>query len=222
MKRRGAGVRRAFALLTAFLAAPLGYAARLPPPGSYVLNRIQRAPSALLLNAEGNIVELGSATHGAVTALGFFYAECHDPQGCPVAWSTFEAARAEASLDPLLKTRLRLVFVSLDPERDTPSVIRLLQEGEAQGVIPWLILTARSGGELAPLLAALGQDIGFETDAAGRKTGVINHLLKVFLIDPEGYVREIYTTAYLTPENLLNDARTLAIAFPQASNGVPP
>jgi len=222
MTMRGATVRGALAVLTAFLATPLAQAARLPPPGSYVLNRIQPAPSARLLNAEGKTVELDSATRGAVTALGFFYGQCSDPQGCPIAWATFEAARVEASVDPLLETRLRLVFVSLDPERDPPSVVRLLQEGEGQGAIPWLFLTGPSAGELAPLLAALGQDIGYETDAAGRRTGVVNHLLKVFLIDPEGYVREIYTTAFLTPENLLNDARTLALAFPQASNGASP
>ncbi len=33
-------------------------------------------------------------------------------------------------------------------------------------------------------------------------------------------VREIYTTAFLTPQSLLNDARTLALEFPTARNGV--
>ena len=194
-------------------------APRLPAPGTYQLAKIQRAPEARLLNAAGEQVELSAFTRGAVTALGFFYAQCRDPAGCPVAWSTFEAARSEASLDPLLKTRLRLLFVSLDPARDTPNVLRLLQEAERDaGAIPWTFLTSRSSRDVAPLLEAMGDEIAFETDAAGRRTGAINHMLKVFLIDPDGYVREIYTTAFLTPENLLNDARTLALAFPQASN----
>jgi hypothetical protein len=64
----------------------------------------------------------------------------------------------------------------------------------------------------------MGQDIAFETDAAGSRTGVVNHMLKVFLIDPEGWAREIYTTAFLSPDNLINDARTLAMAHPEASN----
>ena len=55
-------------------------------------------------------------------------------------------------------------------------------------------------------------------DRVGRRTGAINHMLKVFLIDPEGWVREIYSTAFLTPDGLLNDARTLAMEFPEASN----
>jgi hypothetical protein len=64
-----------------------------------------------------------------------------------------------------------------------------------------------------------GQDLGYESDAAGRRTGAINHMLKVFLIDPEGWVREIYSTAFLTPENLLNDARTLALGIGAAKTG---
>jgi len=173
-----------------------------------------------MLDAAGRRLRLSQATIGAVTALTFFYAHCQDPAGCPVAWSTFEAARKAASEDPLLKSRLRLVFVSLDPERDTPPVLRLLQDSEPSGAcVPWLFLTAPSRGDLAPLLQAMGQDVAFDIDGKGARTGALNHMLKVFLVDPEGWTREIYTVAYLTPENLLNDARTLAMEFPDADNG---
>jgi protein SCO1 len=191
-------------------------AAKFPAAGSYALARIQRAPEAELLNAQGRSLRLSSVTSGAVTALAFFYSHCQDPAGCPVAWSTFEAARKDAGEDPLLKGRLRLVFVSLDPERDSPSVLKLLSqsEGREAGGVPWLFLTSPARAALAPLLQAMGQDVSVE------KTGALNHMLKVFLIDPEGWTREIYTVAFLTPENLLNDARTLALEFPGADNGL--
>ncbi len=97
--------------------------------------------------------------------------------------------------------------------------MRLLQKSENAGTLPpWRFLTSRSQSDLAPLLASMGQDIAFETDAAGRSTGVVNHMLKVFLSDPAGGAREIYTTAFLSPDNLINDARTLAMAHPEASN----
>lgn len=193
--------------------------ANLPTPGAYVLQRIQRAPEAMLLGADGTPAPLSGYARGAVTALAFFYAHCPDPTGCPVAWSTFESARDAADADPLLKGRLRLLFVSLDPERDTPAVMRLLQSGErGAGAVPWVFLTAESAAQVAPLLRAMGQEIAFETDEKGRRSGIINHMLKVFLIDPEGWVREIYSTAFLSPEALLNDARTLALAFPEADN----
>ena len=195
-------------------------AGTLPAPGSYALQRIQRAPDAELLDAAGQRLRLSQVASGAVTALAFFYSNCQDPTGCPVAWSTFEMARKEASEDPLLKSRLRLVFVSLDPERDTAPVLKLLQDSERSDArVPWLFLTAPSRSSLAPLLQAMGQDVAFDVDAKGAKTGALNHMLKVFLIDPEGWTREIYTFAFLTPENLLNDARTLALEFPGADNG---
>lgn len=218
------------ALFTAPLAAPLraaelraqpasAAAAHLPRPGAYVLQRIQRLPDAQLLDAEGRAAQLSAYTRGAVTALAFFYAQCVDPQGCPLAWSTFETVARDAKDDPLLKSRLRLVFASLDPEHDTPKVMRLLQSSENEvDSTPWAFLTSRSLRDLSPLVAQMGQDIAFETDQAGRRSGAINHMLKIFLVDPDGWVREIYSAAFLTPENLLNDARTLAMEFPEADN----
>lgn len=193
---------------------------RLPAPGSYVLHPIQPTPEASLLDAQGRRTPLSVYARGAVTALGFFYSRCADPLGCPVAWSTFEETRRQAEADPLLKGRLRLLFVSLDPARDAPSVMRMLEREEKRGDVPWIFLTGASEAEMTPLLAAMGQDLDYETDRAGERTGAINHMLKVFLIDPQGWVREIYSTAFLTPEGLLNDARTLAMEFPDASNAV--
>jgi protein SCO1/2 len=212
----------AFAAMVALaIATPaVGWAAKLPTPGSYALQRIQRAPDAEVIDAAGQRMRLSDATKGAVTALAFFYSHCQDPTGCPVAWSTFEAVRKDAADDPLLKSRLRLVFVSLDPERDSASVLNLLQRSEGQDAsIPWIFLTAPSRNALAPVLRAMGQDVAPELDAAGANTGALNHMLKVFLFDPDGWTREIYTVAFLTPENLLNDSRTLALEFPGADNG---
>jgi cytochrome oxidase Cu insertion factor (SCO1/SenC/PrrC family) len=216
----------AFALALGLMAAPGRGAempntavSNLPAPGTYTLQRIQRIPDAQLLDAEDKPTALSVATRGAITALAFFYAHCVDPTGCPVAWSAFEALQKEAARDPLLRGRLRLLFVSLDPTHDKPNVMRLLQNAEnAETLPPWRFLTSRTQSDLAPLLASMGQDVAFETDVGGRRTGAVNHMLKVFLIDPDGWAREIYTTSFLSSDSLLNDARTLAMAHPEASN----
>lgn len=214
------GALAPLALAVAVALAPFtASAGTLPAPGTYALPHIQQAPEAELLDAKGQRLGLSQVASGAVTALAFFYSHCQDPTGCPVAWSVFEQARKDASDDPLLKNRLRLVFISLDPERDAPTVLKLLQDSHrAEKEIPWLFLTAPSRSALAPLLQAMGQDVAPDVDAMGAKTGALNHMLKVFLIDPKGSTREIYTLAFLTPENLLNDARTLALEFPGADN----
>jgi cytochrome oxidase Cu insertion factor (SCO1/SenC/PrrC family) len=73
------------------------------------------------------------------------------------------------------------------------------------------VLTARSVPELLPVLEDFGQDVSVERSADGKPTRTMHHMLKVFLIDPRGTVREIYTLAYLQPEVIVNDIRTLAL-----------
>jgi cytochrome oxidase Cu insertion factor (SCO1/SenC/PrrC family) len=63
--------------------------------------------------------------------------------------------------------------------------------------------------ELSPLLEGFGQDVRVEADASGRPTRAINHMLKLFLIDASGVVREIYSLAFVHPEVMLNDIQTL-------------
>jgi protein SCO1 len=215
-------VRLAAPLVAAALAVtPAAAAQNLPAPGAYVLQRIQQVPRTALLDAAGAPVMSDDKMRGAITLLGFFYAQCEDAAGCPVAWSVFESVREAARRDPLLSGKLRLVFVSIDPQRDTPAMLRLLEKGEkGEGSdIPWSFLTGASEASLAPFLSAMGQDVAPEVDAHGRRTGALQHMLKVFLVDPEGWVREIYSPGFLTPEAALNDARTLALAAPHPGAG---
>ena len=62
-----------------------------------------------------------------------------------------------------------------------------------------------------PLLDGFGQDVRLEVDARGRPAGPLTHVLKVFLLDEHAIVREIYTTAYLYPEVIMNDIKTLRL-----------
>jgi len=211
-------------LLGSLALSPAQATESLPAPGTYTLPRIQQAPRASFLDANGASVWSDEKMRGALTVLGFFYGHCEDATGCPVAWSVFESVRDAAGRDPLLAGRLRLVFVSIDPQRDTPAVLRLLETSEkaADGAIPWLFLTSASEASLAPFLKAMGQNVGHEVDANGRRTGALQHMLKVFLLDPEGWVREIYSTGFLTPEAVLNDARTLALTSDRSRGQMEP
>ena len=48
-------------------------------------------------------------------------------------------------------------------------------------------------------------------DEQGHETRARTHMLKMFLIDSNGQVREIYSSAFLLPSVILNDLRTLAM-----------
>ena len=82
--------------------------------------------------------------------------------------------------------------------------------------VRWHFLTTRSVADLKPMLDDLGQDVSVELDTQGRPTRVLNHMLKLFLIDRDGRVREIYTTAFLMPEVMFNDIETLLLETPRA------
>jgi protein SCO1 len=102
------------------------------------------------------------------------------------------------------------VFLSLDPKTDTPELLSFYRVKSSKAV-PWNFLTTWTGLFLKPILNKMGVSLAKDRDEKGRATGAINHMLKVFLIDKDGWVREIYTTSFLKPDVVMNDIRTLAM-----------
>ena len=186
-----------------------------PPPGTYRLQRIQPIADAVLLDASGQRRHLASLTTGKVTLLTFFYTECADPLGCPFAYGTFNGLRARLLSQSQVRENVRFVSVSLDPTHDTPAALAQYAGHLARDRrFEWQFLTARSLPELLPVLDDFGQDVGVEIDARGQPTRALHHMLKVFLVDRHGEVREIYSLAYLQPDVIVNDIRTLLIEQP--------
>jgi cytochrome oxidase Cu insertion factor (SCO1/SenC/PrrC family) len=183
-----------------------------PAPGSYALPPIQPAADGWVL--EGNWLprRLSRYTHDALTLLSFVYTYCTDPIGCPLAYATFDTVKRRVLADPALRGRVRLVSLSFDPVNDTPDAMRIYGGEHARSAdLPWHFLTTYSTKFLKPILDDFGQDVEIELDAKGAPTRARAHLLKVFLLDRNGQVREIYSTAFLHPEVILNDMRTLAL-----------
>lgn len=180
--------------------------------GTYQLQRIQQCPDAVLLNASAAARRLSAYTRGKVTLLTFFYTYCTDPWGCPFAYQTMKTLRDQIAADPASRSRVRFVSISFDPSHDTPDALRSYAQSMAAAPgFEWQFFTARTMGELSPLLEAFGQDVRVETDAKGKPTRAINHMLKLFLIDNVGVVREIYSLAFVHPEVMLNDIQTLLL-----------
>src|SRR5213594_3589167 len=182
-----------------------------PPPGSYPLHAIMRAPDGPVLDRDGRRLPLSRFTAGKITLLGFIYTSCADARGCPLAYQVFHAVRHRVAEDAALRDRVRLVSLSFDPARDTPAVMRHYAAAAAPNGVEWAFLTTERPGRLVPLLDGFGQDVRIEVDARGRPAGPLAHVLKVFLLDERAIVREIYTTAYLFPEVIVNDIKTLRL-----------
>ena len=184
-----------------------------PPAGSYALHAIERAPDGEVVGRDGRRRRLSEYTRGRITLLSLIYTYCTEPTGCALAYEAGVEVKQRILADKRLHGRAQFVSLSFDPLNDTHESMQAYggKHARAGGPLPWHFLTTRSMRRLAPILEGFGQDIEVERDGRGRPTRTISHMLKLFLIDREGRVREIYSTAFLHPEAMLNDIRTLVM-----------
>jgi protein SCO1/2 len=185
---------------------------RLPAPGSYRLPRLFTAPDGQVIASDGRTYRLHALLAGRLSVLSFMYTYCRDPEGCPLAWRAMETVHDELLRNAALASRAQLLSLSFDPSNDTPTQMAIYGGERARDErVRWRFLTTASVSRLLPLLSGFGQDVTVETDAQGRATRTLNHLLKIFLVDAQMQVREVYSVATLAPVAIVNDLHTLRL-----------
>jgi cytochrome oxidase Cu insertion factor (SCO1/SenC/PrrC family) len=107
---------------------------------------------------------------------------------------------------------MRLVSISFDPDYDTPQHLAAYSENvrEAKSGCEWHFVTAKSRAELEPILVAYDQAVDKRSNSADPQ-GPLYHTLRVFLIDREGRIRNIYSSGTLDPRLVLADVKTLLL-----------
>ena len=145
---------------------------------------------------------------GKRVSMGFIYTRCSDINGCPLASYVMRKVQDTLVRDAVLKSQVRLISLSFDPEMDTPQALRDYSRHFRRADFDWQFLTTRSEDSLQPILEAYGQwrQKNYEN---GQYSGSMSHILRVFLIDRQGRIRNIYATGFLHPQAVLNDLRTL-------------
>ena len=182
-----------------------------PAPGTYRLPPIMRAADGRVLREDATAADLFVLMGDRLVLLSFVYTRCTDVNGCPLAKAVFHLVRARLKQRPDLAANARLVSISFDPDNDTPEVMRAYRPKGDDGGVEWLFLTTRDRSDLQPILEGYGQYTLREYDHNGVYTGEFAHLLRVFLIDRERRVRNIYSTGFLHPDILMNDLETLLL-----------
>ena len=185
------------------------YVYELAAPGSYDLPRIKPAGGGRLLDDTGAAVELGALFEDRLTIFAFMYTRCGDV--CPLAALRLADLQRLAAEDATLARQVQILSLSFDPDHDTPAVMADYAEMMRAPEIDaphWLFLTAAGPAEIAPLLGAYDQPVARKADPDD-PSGPLSHLLRVFLIDGEGFIRNIYSADFLDPRLLMNDLRTL-------------
>jgi len=185
------------AALVALLALA-GCGARKPTFHGTELNPPQPAPDFTLTDQHGQPFRL-SDQRGKVVLLFFGYTHC--PDVCPTTlarWKQIYDALGENA------ERVRFVFITVDPERDTPG--RLQQHLAVFN--PKFIGLTGTPEQLAPVYQAYHvyrEKVQESQSAAGY---LMNHTAGTFLIDPEGRWRLGYSFG-TPPEDIVEDIGVL-------------
>jgi cytochrome oxidase Cu insertion factor (SCO1/SenC/PrrC family) len=179
-----------------------------PAAGSYELPAVKRVPGVILKDLTGRSASTRRVTAGKVAVVSFIYTACPERLGCPLASLALQELQAKLK-EGGLERQAMLLSISFDPERDTPA--QLAKYARIYGADPalWRFMTASSERALDQVLEGYGQDRTPVYDERGRFTGRYRHVLKVFLLDPAGYIRNVYSAGFLVPDLVLNDIKTV-------------
>jgi cytochrome c peroxidase len=185
----------------------------LPKPGAYALPTLGTAADGRVLDSDGRATSLHRLYGDKLVLLSFIYSSCSDVNGCPLATMVLHKIQRRLLKEPDVAKHLRLVTLSFNPEHDTPDVMAKYAAPFREG-LEWRFLTTRSEADLRPILDAYGQTAQKDYDADGKFLGTFSHILRVFLIDRNRHIRNIYTVSFLHPDTLINDIRTLLLEKP--------
>ncbi len=183
-----------------------------PVPGSYSLPVVKAAADGAIFDSNGKPLNLRDLTHGRITVLSFIYTRCAAMKACPYAAGVLNQLHLLSVDDPTLTKHMRLVSMSFDPDYDTPQRLAAYSEKflEEKSGCEWRFATAKSTADLESILAAYGQAVDKRANASDPQ-GPLYHTLRVFLIDREGQIRNIYSSGTLDPRLVVADVKTLLL-----------
>ena len=157
----------------------------------------QPAPPVVLTDQRGQVFDL-SAQGGKVVLLYFGYTYC--PDVCPTSLADMTTARRELGADA---ARVQVAFVTVDPQRDTPEVLtRYLGAFDKT----YLGLSG-TPVELKRVMDAY-QVKAVRRDSQGSASYTVDHTAFIYVIDPEGRLRELLPFG-TRADDIINDARLL-------------
>ena len=182
-----------------------------PAPGTYELPVIKPATDGEVLTSDSSPSNLFNLMSGKIVFLSFIFTRCTDENGCPLANAVLYKVQARLNQNPDLANKVSLLTVSFDPEYDTPEVLSAMKDFYGEGSASWQFLTTRNLDALQPILNGYGQYPVRVDHHLAHNEGVVEyiHLLRVYLIDLQMQIRNIYSVSFLHPDILMNDLETL-------------
>lgn len=152
-----------------------------------------------LVDQGGHNVTL-SDHRGKVVLVNFMFTKC--PDYCPTLTAVLANVQAELIEDGL-GDRVQFVSVTVDPENDTPELLRRYAEAMHVHADGWNFLTG-DATQIDKVAGAYG--VFFDRQPSGS----VQHNLLTTIVDASGQMRVQYVGEGFDPDELLADIRKLA------------
>jgi len=164
------------------------------PPDSR-LAVIRAAPEFKLIDSHEQPIGLRQF-QGKAVLVAFFFTTCNGT--CPATTARLAKIQEEVARHAGLKDRVQILSITLDPERDTPEKLRGYSRLYDVDERNWAFVT----GARDDIRRTLGD---WQIWAKPAANGQLDHPSRVYLVDPKGRIREIYSLEFLRAPWVVED-----------------
>jgi protein SCO1 len=160
---------------------------------------IAKAPDFTLRDTAGRAVKL-SDYRGRAVLLAFIFTTC--PGVCPLISKQMEYVQTQLKSARLFGKDAVMLSVTIDPETDTVPVLTAYAAQYGADPAGWRFLR-ESEEKTRPVLKA------YDEWTKKLPKGDLDHPARVYLIDRQGNIREIYSLAFFNEKQALIDIQAL-------------
>jgi protein SCO1 len=189
------------------VASASGTDAATAPRGSWVpADKGTPVPDLPLIDQDKHALRL-DRYRGHPLLMAFSYSRCPLPDYCPLTMQNFARIEKMTASDPALR-EVRLLIVTIDPEHDTPEVLRTYGlkyatgDGGAHPFARWNLATG-APQDVKKLAGFFGLDYYQDTRS-------IVHSLRTAIVDPAGRVYKVFEGNEWQVDEVMRALRELA------------
>jgi len=164
-----------------------------PKPGDEV-------PDFTLVNQDGKRIKL-SQYRGRALVLTFIYTRCPLPDYCPLMTENFSEIEKTLKAVPEMYSKTHLLSISVDPEYDTPKVLRAYATNHSADFEHWDFLTGAKD-DVKRVATYFGMQYWRDGDQ-------VVHSLRTAIVGADGKVVKLYRGNEWKPEEIVTELRQL-------------
>lgn len=164
-----------------------------PKPGDEV-------PDFALVNQDGKRIKL-KQYRGRALVLTFIYTRCPLPDYCPLMTDNFSEIEKTLKPIPELYSKTHLLSISVDPEYDTPKVLRAYATNHSADFEHWDFLTGPKD-DVKRVASYFGMQYWRDGDQ-------VVHSLRTAIIGADGKVVKLYRGNEWKPDEIVAELRAL-------------